>query len=253
MQNNLNYKSLQAARSRKWIAVANLAAEEPYAPTPEQASDEIRKRVASRFATENIPSDAWPIFDPGFREGLRLKGPGTALLTWPDPSVAYDFCYSVAAVLSEITEAFSKNAEKLASGNCIYVHLPRRFVRQIVTIEADGQMQTSAHDQFSEFLRELEVIDVRKIRRCAACPRFFFAARSDQEACSRAHGRTLAMRKWRAGKGLDYDQRRKIWEHFEQEEKSRRGVKSISEKTAEPSDPLPGTKKKAKRRTRVKR
>ena len=57
--------------------------------------------------------------------------------------------------------------------------------------------------------------------------------------CSRAHGRTLAMRKWRAGKGLDYDQRRKIWDHFEQEEKSR---SEVNEKTSESSATPPAAK-----------
>jgi hypothetical protein len=213
--------SLHIVITRKWIAVANLLADEPFAPVPDQAGEEIRERVASRFGREKIPTEAWPLSDPGLRtEPLLLRNPGTRMVLelGPDPCVGYDFAYSVAAVLGEIVDSFSKSAGKLAKDGAIYVHLPRRFLREMAAIEASGRLRIT-DDQFSQFLRELQSVDVRRIRRCEVCPRFFFAARGDQTACSKSHAKTLAMRKWRAGKGRDYDLRRKIESYYEQEGK----------------------------------
>jgi hypothetical protein len=207
-------KSLHSDVARKWIAIANLLAEEPHAPAPDQAGSGVLDRVLARL--RKIPLSNWPA-------GLLGTHPGTVLMMRTaadaevDPSAVYELAYSVATTIAKILTAFSDN--ELAVNEQMYVWLPRPFVRVAVSIDANGRVRTVPTSDFSQFLHDFELVDdVRRFRQCPLCPRFFFAERSDQTACSRSHAKTLSMQKWRQGRGKDYEQQRKIrlWEQEQQ-------------------------------------
>ncbi len=125
-----------------------------------------------------------------------------------DPKAVYELAYSVTTALAKILSAFSEQA--FAQKETI-AWLPRPFGAEAVLLEASGRLRTLPRGDYTQFLRDLELVDdVRRIRRCPICPRFFFAERSDQTACSRSHAKTLSMQKWRRGLGKDYEQQRKI-------------------------------------------
>jgi hypothetical protein len=155
----------------------------------------VLDRVLARL--RKIPLSNWPV-------GLLGTHPGTVLLLRTaadaevDPSAVYELAYSVATTLAKILTAFSDN--EIAVNEQMYVWLPRPFVRVAVSIDANGRVRTVPTGDFSQFLRDLELVDdVRRFRQCPLCPRYFFAERSDQTACSRSHAKTLSMQKWATG------------------------------------------------------
>jgi hypothetical protein len=192
---------------RRWLDIANLLAEESRAPTPAvHAEQALLDRVAGRL--RQIPLRNWPPI-------LLGRNPGTALMRTEadakvDPVAFYDLVYSVATALTKILAGFSD--PDLARNNHTIAWLPHSFVGQAVMLEASGRMHTLPPGAYGQFISDLELLDdVRRIRRCQTCPRFFFADRRDQSACSPTHAHTLSMRKWRdSPQGKDYAQRRKI-------------------------------------------
>jgi hypothetical protein len=229
-------KSLHNDFANKWIDIANLLAEEPHAPVPEQAERDLLERVVSRL--RRIPLRNWPTgLLKGYRTGqpgmakfvnaLRAQGVGggvgTVLLLKTeadaevDPRAVYELAYSVSTALAKILFAFSD--QSLARSGQMIVLLPRPSVGEAVLLEASGRMRSLPRGDYAQFLGDLELVDdVRRIRRCPICPRFFFAERSDQTACSRSHAKTLSMQKWRRGLGKDYEQQRKerLWKQDQQ-------------------------------------
>jgi len=198
-------KSLHTWATTIWIGIANLLADEPYAPLPDVAELDLLDRVTGRL--RKIPLSNWPM-------GLLGRFPGTTLLTRTeadvevDPKVVYELAYSVATALAKVLSGFSD--PDLARKGQILAMLPRRFAGDAVLLEASGRVRILPVGDYARFLDDLALIeDVRRIRRCQICPRFFFADRTDQTTCSRSHAKTLSMQKWRDGRGKDYAQRRK--------------------------------------------
>ncbi len=192
---------------RRWIEIANFVAEEPQAPTPGLADNDLLDRVVGRL--RQIPLGNWPPGllgrNPGSTMALRMEADAEV-----DPVAVYDLVYSITTALVKILAGFSD--PDLARDGHTIAWLPHSFVGQAVLLEASGRMQTLPRGDYAQFLNDLELLDdARRIRRCQICPRFFLAERRDQSACSPTHAHTLSMRKWRdSPQGKDYAQRHKI-------------------------------------------
>jgi len=207
---------VHAEAVRRWLDIANLLAEESRAPTPALADNDLLDRVVGRL--RQIPLGNWPPGllgrNPGSTMALRMEADAEV-----DPVAVYDLVYSVTTALAKILAGFSD--PDLAQDGHTIAWLPHSFVGQAVLLEASGRMQTLPRGDYAQFLNHLELLDdVRRIRRCQVCPRFFLADRRDQSACSPTHAHTLSMRKWRdSPQGKDYAQRRKI-DLYQREERT---------------------------------
>jgi len=65
------------------------------------------------------------------------------------------------------------------------------------------------HDKYEDFLTALDGRDLRRLRACPVCSRFFVAMRSDQKACRRACANNLRVRQFRK-KQPEYVKNRKF-------------------------------------------
>lgn len=62
---------------------------------------------------------------------------------------------------------------------------------------ADDGSVVRVHDPYEDFLAELNACDLRRLRACPACRRFFIAWRLDQKACSRRCANQVRVWKFR--------------------------------------------------------
>jgi hypothetical protein len=174
-----------------WIRLANLIAEEPYAPRPPEIAEisedrELLERVGVRW-------------DELFSHSINApNGPPLSIHEPIDRRASYELVWVVNLVLKRIAARVAEEEKKgWTLLTEIWVQVPALPSHLDLFIQGDGH-GTISSGSLGAFLNMLGAVDLRRIRRCPVCPSLFYARRTNQITCSQSHARTLSIRKWRA-------------------------------------------------------
>jgi hypothetical protein len=94
----------------------------------------------------------------------------------------------------------------------------RRLFKKVGAVLPTGNLIHAG--AYGEFLRALEVIDLRKIRRCRKCHRLFYALRSNKRACSPQCRDALRQQNYRAARAR-YEKNRRQSEEMKEERRNK--------------------------------
>jgi hypothetical protein len=183
------YKSLA-----NFVAVANLGWEEiakgefpllsELSPDAHRALlDRIGRAFARRFRQLRPTADLPPLFLPNWHQWPRTL--------WPE-LYAYALTRRLFDSLNFLTSALQRGTPGAY------------FVPLSLQVGRAGKRASLSRfrDRFEEFLRELDACDLRRIKACPVCHRFFVAWRKDQKACGRRCANLFRIRKFRGNRSL---------------------------------------------------
>jgi len=209
-----------------------------FRPYTEDEQGELRQRIRAAL----IPSHPGPrngqklevavqeVFERELRRGLgeflccfRWEGDGKGIpklgpFVQVEASTLYQVFYQVRIVLQAVSEAVRDEVQE--SNSYLLLELPMPPVRRI-TVDKKGRLNArflgefsgpSKIDLFYENFMPLLLggdIDVRLIRVCEVCNRYFYARRKDQLGCNRMHRDVIRARRFRANQ-CRYEKNRKL-------------------------------------------
>jgi hypothetical protein len=193
-------------RLQPWIEFANLLPAPPLAQMSDQES--VWSRMDRRREWERQLREIPPLqFVQAYERSHSARVRAITvfidldrLLADPEPATGFrNLAIEVATSLTAIARASLPETLAAAGSVPLLVQTlfePPSVARAEIWIH-EGVVKTEWIELFADFLKALEGVDARCLRRCPICQRVFFARRKDQKACSKRCNAVRRVRLWR--------------------------------------------------------
>ena len=206
-------KSHEPGKLSKFIELANLLPPgglpdpDTLYPSHKPMLDELYIRFRERFASH-------PGADPEFEFAEPHQAPAESPGNLPTfvsygrlvmAAMCIDFSYAVRAALQIVADIAAGSAGKSFHG---WPLPPSPYSPPKISIGPTGQLRLRADPYTQGLLPLLETRDFRRIRRCQACEKFFWAIPRHKRACSQSCAGAARTRRWRE-KAHTYEDNRK--------------------------------------------